>query len=53
MMGTPGNKGIIPRMVQKLFDGITAAPSKIEFTIKVSYLEIYLEKVALRSPVFH
>ncbi|CEP00395.1 Kinesin-like protein [Plasmodiophora brassicae] len=45
MMGTPGNKGIIPRMVQKLFDGITAAPSKIEFTIKVSYLEIYLEKV--------
>ena len=38
-------KGIIPRAVEALFDGVTAADENIEFTFKVSYVEIYLEKI--------
>ena len=38
-------KGIIPRAVDALFDGVTAADENIEFTFKVSYVEIYLEKI--------
>jgi kinesin family protein 5 len=38
-------KGIIPRSVDSLFDGVTEADENIEFTFKVSYVEIYLEKI--------
>lgn len=38
-------KGIIPRIVEQIFDSIIAAPSNLEFTVKVSYMEIYMEKV--------
>ncbi|KAF7731242.1 hypothetical protein EC973_000658 [Apophysomyces ossiformis] len=38
-------KGIIPRIVEQIFDSIMAAPSNFEFTVKVSYMEIYMEKV--------
>ncbi|KAI9305139.1 kinesin heavy chain [Cunninghamella echinulata] len=38
-------KGIIPRIVGQIFDSIMAAPSNLEFTVKVSYMEIYMEKV--------
>lgn len=38
-------KGIIPRIVEQIFDSIMEAPSNIEFTVKVSYMEIYMEKV--------
>lgn len=38
-------KGIIPRSVEALFDSVTQADENIEFTFKVSYVEIYLEKI--------
>lgn len=38
-------KGIIPRTVEALFAGVSEADENIEFTFKVSYIEIYLEKV--------
>lgn len=38
-------KGIIPRAVEALFDSVTQADENIEFTFKVSYVEIYLEKI--------
>ncbi|KAF9357105.1 hypothetical protein BGX34_009598 [Mortierella sp. NVP85] len=38
-------KGIIPRIVDRIFSSILAAPSTTEFTVTVSYLEIYMEKI--------
>ena len=38
-------KGIIPRTVEALFSGVSQADENIEFTFKVSYIEIYCEKV--------
>ncbi|KAK4521668.1 uncharacterized protein ATC70_004200 [Mucor velutinosus] len=38
-------KGIIPRIIEQIFTSINDAPSNIEFTVKVSYMEIYMEKV--------
>jgi len=37
--------GIIPRLVQAIFQAIQNADSAIQFTIKVSMLEIYTERV--------
>ena len=37
--------GIIPRMFDHLFDLISKADADIEFSIKCSYLEIYMEKI--------
>ncbi|CAM0140943.1 unnamed protein product [Umbelopsis sp. WA50703] len=39
------NKGIIPRIVEQIFQSILMAPANMEFTVKVSYMEIYMEKV--------
>ena len=41
----PDTRGIIPRMVSLVFDRIEEASSDIEFTVKVSMVEIYLEKI--------
>jgi kinesin family protein 5 len=38
-------KGIIPRIVEQIFQSILMAPANMEFTVKVSYMEIYMEKV--------
>ena len=38
-------KGIIPRAVEALFEGVYEADENIEFTFRVSYVEIYLEKI--------
>ncbi|GAA5808547.1 hypothetical protein MFLAVUS_001938 [Mucor flavus] len=38
-------KGIIPRIIEQIFTSISDAPSNLEFTVKVSYMEIYMEKV--------
>ena len=38
-------KGIIPRMVAGFFHRIESAPEEIEFTVKVSFIEIYNEKI--------
>ncbi|KAI8583484.1 hypothetical protein K450DRAFT_221443 [Umbelopsis ramanniana AG] len=39
------SKGIIPRIVEQIFQSIMMAPANMEFTVKVSYMEIYMEKV--------
>ena len=38
-------KGLIPRMFEYLFRKISEAGANIEFTIKCSYLEIYMERI--------
>ena len=38
-------KGIIPRMMDALFVGLINASSATEFSIKVSFLEIYMERI--------
>lgn len=37
--------GIIPRVVEALFDAVSEADESIEFTFKVTYVEIYMEKI--------
>ncbi|OMJ68334.1 hypothetical protein SteCoe_34253 [Stentor coeruleus] len=37
--------GIIPRMVNTVFESIYKADSNTEFTVKISYCEIYMEKI--------
>ena len=47
MMGpslSPEHMGIIPRMINTLFEIISETPDYIEYSVKVSYCEIYLEK---------
>jgi kinesin family protein 5 len=39
------NKGIIPRVVEALFEAVSEADESIEFTFKVTYVEIYMEKI--------
>lgn len=39
------NRGLIPRMVAYVFDQISNASTDIEFTVKVSMIEIYMEKI--------
>jgi kinesin family protein 5 len=39
------DKGIIPRAVEALFNAVLEADENIEFTFKVSYVEIYMEKI--------
>ncbi|KAI9315986.1 kinesin heavy chain [Dichotomocladium elegans] len=38
-------KGITPRIVEQIFASIIESPSNIEFTVRVSYMEIYMERV--------
>lgn len=41
----PQQKGILPRMIGHIYDRIKQEPSYIEFRIKVSMIEIYMEKI--------
>jgi len=38
-------KGVIPRMVETVFGAIQRARQDLEFTVKVGYAEIYMEKL--------
>lgn len=38
-------KGIIPRIVEQIFASILASPGNIEYTVKVGYMEIYMERI--------
>jgi hypothetical protein len=38
-------KGITPRIIEQVFTRINDAPSNIKFTVKVSYMEIYMERI--------
>ena len=46
-MGRAGTEqaGIIPRLVESLFGGIEDSDAHLEFTVKLSYIEIYNERV--------
>ncbi|KAK9474735.1 uncharacterized protein V1510DRAFT_405815 [Dipodascopsis tothii] len=39
------NCGIIPRIIEQIFQLILQSPAEIEYTVNVSYMEIYMEKV--------
>lgn len=41
----PDLAGIVPRMVQHIFASVRASPDNIEFELKLSIVEIYLEKI--------
>lgn len=41
----PYTMGIVPRMISKVFDSIESADENVEFAVKVSYCELYLEKI--------
>ncbi|CCG84756.1 protein of unknown function [Taphrina deformans PYCC 5710] len=48
MMGVESDRtlrGVIPRIIEQVFDSIAAAPGNMEYTVKVSYMEIYMEKI--------
>lgn len=38
-------KGIIPRIVEQIFASILSSASNIEYTVRVSYMEIYMERI--------
>jgi kinesin family protein 5 len=38
-------RGVIPRIVEQVFSSIAMASSNMEYTVKVSYMEIYMEKI--------
>lgn len=49
MMGTSieddKGKGITPRIVEQIFTSILSSPPTIEYTVRVSYMEIYMERI--------
>lgn len=49
MMGSDidddNSRGIIPRIVEQMFASILRSPGNIEYTVRVSYMEIYMEKI--------
>lgn len=38
-------RGVIPRIVEQIFASILSSPGTIEYTVRVSYMEIYMEKI--------
>ena len=38
-------RGIIPRIVEQMFRSIMQSPNNIEYTVRVSYMEIYMERI--------
>lgn len=38
-------KGLIPRITEQIFASIATADGNIEYTVKVSYMEIYMERI--------
>lgn len=45
VIGDPNLQGIIPRIIQDIFNHIYNMEENLEFHIKVSYFEIYLDKI--------
>ncbi|KAI9761846.1 MAG: Kinesin heavy chain [Chaenotheca gracillima] len=39
------SRGIIPRIVEQIFANILTSPGNIEYTVRVSYMEIYMERI--------
>ena len=38
-------KGVIPRIVEQVFASILESSSNMEYTVRVSYMEIYMERI--------
>ncbi|KAK4700548.1 kinesin family member 5, partial [Phenoliferia sp. Uapishka_3] len=38
-------KGIIPRITEQIFSSIMTSPANLEYLVKVSYMEIYMERI--------
>ena len=38
-------KGVVPRVVMNIFDHVEQADENLEFVVKVSFLEIYMERI--------
>src|SRR6195952_3273084 len=38
-------RGVIPRIVEQIFTSILSSPGNIEYTVRVSYMEIYMERI--------
>jgi hypothetical protein len=45
MMGSQQNQGLIPQIVQDIFDQVKGGVENIEYSIAVQYVEIYNEKI--------
>ncbi|CAM9173986.1 unnamed protein product [Scytosiphon promiscuus] len=45
--------GVIPRTVREIFFAVAEAPDSVEFVIKVSYIEIYMEKIRDLLDTYH
>ncbi|RPB20573.1 kinesin heavy chain [Terfezia boudieri ATCC MYA-4762] len=46
------HKGVIPRIVEQIFYCITNSPQSMEYTVRVSYMEIYMERIRdLLNPI--
>ncbi|RDL35834.1 uncharacterized protein BP5553_06446 [Venustampulla echinocandica] len=49
MMGTDidndEGRGVIPRIVEQIFASILTSPGTMEYTVRVSYMEIYMERI--------
>ncbi|GAB7357530.1 hypothetical protein MBLNU459_g0053t3 [Dothideomycetes sp. NU459] len=44
-IGDPEQAGVIPRITEQIFASIMASESNIEYTVRVSYMEIYMERI--------
>lgn len=45
VLGDATKQGIIPRIVNDIFNHIYAMEENLEFHIKISYFEIYMDKI--------
>lgn len=45
MEGTRERPGLVPRAATALFEGVADADSSLEFTIKATFVEIYMERI--------
>lgn len=45
VIGDEEGRGLGPRIITRLFDGITGASESVEFSVKFSYCEIYMERI--------
>lgn len=45
VIGDANKQGIIPRIVNDIFNHIYGMEENLEFHIKVSYFEIYMDKI--------
>lgn len=42
---SPELKGLIPRITEQIFQSIVESDAHLEYVVKVSYMEIYLERI--------